>query len=366
MNSKKVICLGICSCLLLANNPISAEDVEVIPQKENIVNFDITKLDDTAQLFDTTNGINTIINKPVYYRNITGAELNVAGTSFIEKECMTIAERERIKKEEEQKKLQKEMAEACKKNGDGNVPDGVEDPETGVACNSRNVTYMAYTAVTATSSPQYKLLNASYAYTDEETGIRMVDGRYCIALGSGYTSLIGEKVNLVMKDGSVIKCILGDQKADEHTDFTNRFQKYDGSVAEIIVDYDKFNGNVPSFFTKGIKMVVIMNDDGTINEEKTGLIDINASIKETIAKSEAEKKAKEEKKDDSSEKEKEEKKAEEDAKKAEEEEKKKQEEKKSQEQTQEVPVEQPTTEVTPPVEEVTTEAATEESTQAPQ
>lgn len=356
MNSKKVVCLGICSCLLLANNPISAEDVEYTPTKENIVSFDITKLNDTAQLFNTENGVMTVFNKPVYYRNINSAELNISGATFIEKECMTIAEREKLKKEEEEKKLKEEFAEACKKNGGGNVPDGAKDPETGVACDSHNTTYMAYTAVTSTSSPQYRLLNANYAYTDEETGIRMVDGRYCIALGSGYTSLIGEKVNLVMKDGTVLKCILGDQKADAHTDPTNRFQKYDGSVAEIIVDYDKFNG-VPSFFTKGIKMIFIMNDDGTINWDKTNLVDVNAEIKNAIADAEASKK--EESKEESSE----------EAKKTEEEERNKSEEekKKAEEQQAEAPIEV-TTEV--PVEETTeapkVEETTEASTEAPQ
>lgn len=114
------------------------------------------------------------------------------------------------------------------------VPDG-----EGV-CNSANFTYMAYTAVTSRNSGQYKLLYGDSAYTDTVTGLRMVDGRYCIAVGTFYASKIGTKINLVMENGGVVECILGDVKSDEHTDPTHRYQKYDGSVAEMIVDYNYF------------------------------------------------------------------------------------------------------------------------------
>lgn len=115
------------------------------------------------------------------------------------------------------------------------VPDG-----EGV-CNSANKTWMSYTAVTSRNSPQWKLLRGSSAYTDATTGLRMVDGRYCIAVGSFYCSTIGTKINLVMEDDSVVECIMGDQKADIHTDPTNRYQAQDGSVVEMIVDRSVFH-----------------------------------------------------------------------------------------------------------------------------
>lgn len=116
------------------------------------------------------------------------------------------------------------------------VPDG-----EGV-CNSANKTWMAYTAVTSRTSAQWKLLRGSLAYTDATTGLRMVGGRYCIAVGSFYCSTIGTKINLVMENGSVVECIMGDQKADIHTDPTNRYQAEDGSVVEMIVDRSVFHG----------------------------------------------------------------------------------------------------------------------------
>lgn len=119
------------------------------------------------------------------------------------------------------------------------APYNVPNNESG--CKSYKITYMPYTAVTYKPSDQYKLLNSEFCYTDTETGIRMVDERYCIALGSGYTHDIGTKVNLVFEDGTILRCILGDCKADEHTDKTNRYHSVDGSVAEFIVDYEYFD-----------------------------------------------------------------------------------------------------------------------------
>lgn len=116
-----------------------------------------------------------------------------------------------------------------------NVPNHIE------GCRSWNITYMDYKAVTARSSAQYQLLNSDSAHTDKITGIRMIDDRYCIALGSYYTSKVGQKVNLVFENGTVIKCILGDCKSDKHTDPSHRFHSVDGSVAEFIVDSEYFD-----------------------------------------------------------------------------------------------------------------------------
>ena len=116
-------------------------------------------------------------------------------------------------------------------------------PNNEEGCRSYNITYMPYTAVTAKSSPQYQLLNSDECYTDLESGIRMVGDRYCIALGSGYTHNVGQKVDLIMENGSVVKCILADCKSDAHTDASHRYHSKDGSVAEFVVDYTVFNGS---------------------------------------------------------------------------------------------------------------------------
>lgn len=107
-------------------------------------------------------------------------------------------------------------------------------------CNSAKYTYMPYTAVTSKNSDQYKLLNGADAHTDETTGIRMIKDRYCIAVGTFYAKKIGTKLNVVMANGETLKCILGDVKSDRHTDETHRYQAVDGSVIEMVVDYNYF------------------------------------------------------------------------------------------------------------------------------
>ena len=66
----------------------------------------------------------------------------------------------------------------------------------------------------------------------------MVGNRYCVALGSYYTTKIGTKVDLVLSHNGkmhVLKCILADQKANKDTVNMHRVHK-DGSIAEFIVN----------------------------------------------------------------------------------------------------------------------------------
>lgn len=139
---------------------------------------------------------------------------------------------------------------------------GLEVPDWEDGCNSLAKTYMGYTAVTSKNSDQYKLLNSEEAWSDEITGLRMIDDRICIAMGTGYASKIGTKIDLVMENGSIIKCILGDIKSDRHTDSSHRYHLRDGSVAEMIVDYDYFEGThqYPETLKGRIKSVVILDE----------------------------------------------------------------------------------------------------------
>lgn len=89
------------------------------------------------------------------------------------------------------------------------------------------------------SSDQSKL--QENAQTDSN-GLRTVDGRYCIAVGSYYTTTIGTKLDVELSTGKVLPCILGDAKADQHTDSTNRQSNSgNGNVIEFIVDTHALN-----------------------------------------------------------------------------------------------------------------------------
>ena len=95
-------------------------------------------------------------------------------------------------------------------------------------------TFMDYRTITATSTPQWKL-QTYYAHTGP-MGIRVVDGRFCIALGSHFTTTIGQYVDVILENGITIPCILGDQKSDRHTDALHIAHRWDGSIVEFIID----------------------------------------------------------------------------------------------------------------------------------
>jgi len=100
-------------------------------------------------------------------------------------------------------------------------------------------TYAFYTAVTAKGSPQYKLLRSKDCYTDPATGIRMVDGRYCVALGSYYGTKIGTKYRITLEGGKEIEVILCDQKSDRHTDANHQYAVNNSDIVEFYIERSK-------------------------------------------------------------------------------------------------------------------------------
>lgn len=99
--------------------------------------------------------------------------------------------------------------------------------------------YMDYRAITNRSSLQYKLQQGA---TTDKDGLRKLNGKYMIALGS-YWGNVGDEVVVDLGDNT-IECIIADQKADIHTDSNNMFHLSDGSVIEFIVDSRKLNKTI--------------------------------------------------------------------------------------------------------------------------
>ena len=64
----------------------------------------------------------------------------------------------------------------------------------------------------------------------------MIDGRCLIALGSRFSTTIGTYIDVILEDGTVIPCMLGDGKSDAHTDHTHTYQKWDHSIVEFVID----------------------------------------------------------------------------------------------------------------------------------
>lgn len=133
-------------------------------------------------------------------------------------------------------------------------------------CKSYNFTYMSYKSITDKTSPQYSLVNADNTYTDEETGLRMIDGRICIALGEGYGYKVGDYIDVVLSNGEIFECIMSEEKANADTDITHKYHLSDGSVVEVLVDYNYFSSI--SQYPEGLK--------GTVEElRKVDYVQIN-------------------------------------------------------------------------------------------
>lgn len=98
--------------------------------------------------------------------------------------------------------------------------------------------YMPYNFF-STSSKQYDL--QQYAYTDKN-GLRKIDDRYVIAVGTYYfddmSTSIGTYIDLVLENGEIIPCVVGDIKADIHTDSNNIITLQNNCVSEFIVSLD--------------------------------------------------------------------------------------------------------------------------------
>ena len=76
---------------------------------------------------------------------------------------------------------------------------------------STRMSYMDYRTITCEGTDQWDLQHDGWTTTDPNTGIRMRGGRYMIALGQTF-GLTGTKVNVYLKNGVYIPCILGDSK----------------------------------------------------------------------------------------------------------------------------------------------------------
>lgn len=105
--------------------------------------------------------------------------------------------------------------------------------------------YMDYRTLTAEGTEQSRLQEA--AWTDTEGFRRFGANRYMIALGTYYGETCGKGFIVEFEDGTQIKCITGDIKADEHTDQTNRYREVNqdlGCIVEFIVDTEQLDQQI--------------------------------------------------------------------------------------------------------------------------
>lgn len=93
-------------------------------------------------------------------------------------------------------------------------------------------TWMPYTLF-GENTRQYEL--QQYAETDS-LGFRCIDGRYLVAIGIGADVEVGQFFDVVLENGEIIPCIVGDIKSPYDTNADNLTTSYSGCVCEFIVD----------------------------------------------------------------------------------------------------------------------------------
>ena len=123
-------------------------------------------------------------------------------------------------------------------------------------------TFMSFRAITNTRSKQYQL--QQQAVTDPNTGVRTINGDYCIAIGSGWGYEIGTKVLVTLQGGKTFNAIVADAKADAHTQSDNKTTSYDGSVIEFVVEISSLPAivrtsgslNILEIFSGGVVSII--------------------------------------------------------------------------------------------------------------
>lgn len=96
-------------------------------------------------------------------------------------------------------------------------------------------TYMDYRCITAPSSDQWAMQQT--AWTDQYGFRRDSEtGYYMVAMGTYYAEKCGKAFEITFDQYNTIRVIVGDIKADVHTDELN--QHRNGNVVEFIVDTD--------------------------------------------------------------------------------------------------------------------------------
>ena len=103
--------------------------------------------------------------------------------------------------------------------------------------------YMPYTAITNTSSKQWKL--QQFASTDIN-GIRCIDGRPMVAVGTGWGCYVGSIILVTCENGNSFEAVVGDIKSDRHTDADNKTTISNNCRCEFIIDLQVLDPKVRS------------------------------------------------------------------------------------------------------------------------
>lgn len=124
--------------------------------------------------------------------------------------------------------------------------------------------YLPYDAITNQWSQQWKL--QQQAYTNED-GIRCIDGIPMVAVGTGWGLSVGDIALVTCSNNNSFKVMIGDIKADIHTDAENKTTIASGCRCEFIVELNKLDPYVKSM---GSLAVLDKYSGYVVNIEKIG------------------------------------------------------------------------------------------------
>ena len=114
-----------------------------------------------------------------------------------------------------------------------------------------NTSFKSYTyyALLSKSSIQWKL--QEIAYTDEN-GLRKIGNYYLAAMGSYYSTTIGDMFRLTTDTGAVFDIILCDAKSDRHTDARHMYTVSNNCMVEFYVDTTVLNSTIKRMGSVGV------------------------------------------------------------------------------------------------------------------
>jgi hypothetical protein len=106
--------------------------------------------------------------------------------------------------------------------------------------------YTDYRCITDRTSPQWAV--REQCFTDED-GMRRIEAPngeidYIVALGSAYTTTVGDRFIFTLDTGATFTATVGDLKQDRHTDPSHRYIERDGNVAEFHIDSEAVSARV--------------------------------------------------------------------------------------------------------------------------
>jgi hypothetical protein len=169
-------------------------------------------------------------------------ELNKALSLTINEQTITIQ-----KIQEENDKLNIYISELEKKNEDlkhqnTNLKQKDVTPSKITETNKNDFkSYMSYTAITNKASKQLQL--HQQARTDDN-GLRCINGRPLVAIGTGWGLTVGDIALITCNNGNSFEVVIGDIKADVDTKSDNKTTSYNNCRCEFIVDMSKLNSTV--------------------------------------------------------------------------------------------------------------------------